>query len=79
MISTGCVCMDSKRRNVLTGGNGKILAGGGTRKQNAGGRICTDNIRRNLLTGGNGQIAKYIQRKGSESSSPGSTDGSPVG
>lgn len=65
-------CADGRQRQSFSGG-------GGTRKQNAGGRICTDNIRRNLLTGGNGRIAKYIQRKGSEFSSPGSTDGSPVG
>lgn len=34
-ISTGGVCMHSTRRNVLTGGNGKIIQGGGTRKHNA--------------------------------------------
>lgn len=78
-IYTGCVCMDSKRRNVLTGGNGKILVGGGTRKQNEGGKICTANVRRNLLTGGNGRIARYIQSTGKEFSLQENTDGSPGG
>lgn len=71
----GKICMDSKRRNVLTGGNGKILMGGGTPKQD----VCKDNIRRNLLTGGNGKIAKCRKLSGNESNSKGSTDGLPVG
>lgn len=46
-IYTGCVCMDSKRRNVLTGGNGKILVGGGyketeLRRQNLHGECQTE-------------------------------------